>query len=1108
MSRLRCTLSRLAVCLFFAAAAYGQTVTISATDVSVSEGAGSVDFHVLRSGDTSGSTTATLVAVNGNAHNGDDYDFFPSTYETTVTFAPGETDKTLNVPILEDAQYEANEWFWITISNVSGGSAGQPVTLKVTIVDDDPPTGIGFSAAAYSASEGAGSVTLTLQRTGSTAGTSQVRWYPSPYSGASNGADFSAPVDGGTIVFGPGEAAKTLNITILQDSVFEGPEQFQILLELPVNASLDNNTTTVTINDDDPGPVVSFAQTTATVHEYQSPVTVALQRSGDTAGSTAVNWAVTSGSASTGLDFGDQTSTVTFGPGETSKNISVSIIDDNFPESTETFRILITVVAPVGTQVDGTKSDVTVSILDDESTGSYGFAQPDYSIAENGGSVSLTVVRTGATDGPGIINYQTIPGPCCGTAQAFSPDDFGNPTGQLSFAPGETAKTISIPIVNDTFHEPTEAFTVVLYGASGGQLGSASSSKVTILDDDPAPVIRFAASTFIVDEGQPAALEVIRSGNTAGTTTVDYSMISDTAIAALDFDTAETPIVFAPGETHKTILINTVDDALAEGTEMFRVRLLPGPGAAGVGVVFEGFNPVTVFIRDNEKSPELSVDDPVVLEGDAGTTKAIFTITLSGPFASPVLVFYQTSDVTAKAGVDYGGISGFVTFQPGETAKTVSVAVQGDLADEGDELFHLNIVNSLSCSCSSSATAACCSQPKVIKAFGTGTIRNDDASFSVADTGANEGDSGTNHAVFTVRLTAPLNTTATVDYRTAPGSAQPGSDYQSVSGTLVFAPGETSKKVSVPVLGDTVPEGNEVFGLRLENPVGAPIARGNAKCTILDNDAFFTLNSDLEYAVAGGRSLALDLYVPTSGGGPFPLIIWIHGDHWSDGSKTPSDAVRETQRGYALASIDYRSSDVAPFPAQIHDLKAALRWLHANAARFNLDPDRFAAWGTGAGGHLAALLGTSAGIPSLEDTAQGNAAESAAVQAVVDVAGPIDLLQWKPCGSDEVNPAVPHFLGCQIELCAEQAAAASPTTYITSDDPPFLIVHGAEDCVVQPSQSVAFRDALRSGHVSATLMVIEEAGHQGPGLDPADAQIDAFLDAILKSPAKRRSMGR
>ncbi len=157
---------------------------------------------------------------------------------------------------------------------------------------------------------------------------------------------------------------------------------------------------------------------------------------------------------------------------------------------------------------------------------------------------------------------------------------------------------------------------------------------------------------------------------------------------------------------------------------------------------------------------------------------------------------------------------------------------------------------------------------------------------------------------------------------------------------------------------------------------------------------------DLEYGKASGRAMLLDLYLPEKGDKPVPLIIWIHGGAWMGGSKDGSGpALRFTANGYAVAHIGYRLSQEAKFPAQIYDCKAAVRWLRANATKYNLDPNKFVAWGSSAGGHLVTLLGTSGGVAELEGN-DNDLKESSRVQAVVDWFGPTDFLRIGDAESD------------------------------------------------------------------------------------------------------------
>ena len=266
---------------------------------------------------------------------------------------------------------------------------------------------------------------------------------------------------------------------------------------------------------------------------------------------------------------------------------------------------------------------------------------------------------------------------------------------------------------------------------------------------------------------------------------------------------------------------------------------------------------------------------------------------------------------------------------------------------------------------------------------------------------------------------------------------------------------------------------------------------------------------DIEYARVGNKSLKLDLYLP-EGQGPFPLIIWVHGGGWTSGDKSlsaESPQFRQTTRGYAVASINYRLSQEAKFPAQIEDCKAAVRWLRAHATQYNLDPSRIAAWGSSAGGHLAALMGTSAGVSDLEGD-EGNLDYPSRVQAVVDWFGPIDLLKMSgdslsfPCNLIDHNSVFSPeslLIGCAIQTCPDKTERANPLNYVSADDPAFLIMHGTDDCLVGPTQSQRLYNALTAAGIEAGLKFIEGAGHGGSEFDNPENRklVDDFLDQHL-----------
>lgn len=260
------------------------------------------------------------------------------------------------------------------------------------------------------------------------------------------------------------------------------------------------------------------------------------------------------------------------------------------------------------------------------------------------------------------------------------------------------------------------------------------------------------------------------------------------------------------------------------------------------------------------------------------------------------------------------------------------------------------------------------------------------------------------------------------------------------------------------------------------------------------------VHKDLEYVKDGHERNKLDLYLPEKAEGPLPLIVWVHGGAWQGGGKENPPMLPMLTHGYAVASINYRFSQHAVFPAQIEDCKAAIRWLRANAKMYNLDPDRIGVAGASAGGHLVALLGTTAGVKELEGKG-GNLEQSSRVQAVVDLFGPTDLLQM---GHNGPGSPETKLIGGPPSENKEKAAKANPITYVSKESAPFLILHGDKDTTVPYSQSEFLVDALKKAGVEVTLKKVEGAGHAGPAFSSPENRklILEFFDKHLM-PAKK-----
>lgn len=291
----------------------------------------------------------------------------------------------------------------------------------------------------------------------------------------------------------------------------------------------------------------------------------------------------------------------------------------------------------------------------------------------------------------------------------------------------------------------------------------------------------------------------------------------------------------------------------------------------------------------------------------------------------------------------------------------------------------------------------------------------------------------------------------------------------------------------------------------------APSVGQAQNCQTYPNLTYATWNAE----DGSTQPLRLELLVPSGTSAPVPVLIWIHGGGWFSGSRLPipSGVSALCSRGYAVASVDYRLVPDAIWPAQLHDVKAAVRWLRAHADSYGLDPDRFASFGESAGGHLAAMLGTTSGLSSvtigrasvdLEGSVGDHLDESSRVQAVVDWYGAMDFLQMRfyPAISnhDAMGSPESRFVGGPIQKNPERAATANPISHVSPDDPPFLVMHGTIDDLIPFNQSELLVEALRQRGVPVSFVPVPDVGHGGGGFTTsANYQtVYSFLDARLR----------
>ena len=272
-----------------------------------------------------------------------------------------------------------------------------------------------------------------------------------------------------------------------------------------------------------------------------------------------------------------------------------------------------------------------------------------------------------------------------------------------------------------------------------------------------------------------------------------------------------------------------------------------------------------------------------------------------------------------------------------------------------------------------------------------------------------------------------------------------------------------------------------------------------AACAATPTQPGVTVLRNLVYAHASGRDLVLDLYLPPASAPapdlrPRPVIVFFHGGGWRVGDKSEVEkraAAIVGETGYALASVNYRLSQTAIFPAPIIDGKTAVRWVRANAARYNLDPRRVGAMGFSAGGHLAAMLGVTAGVAALEDPGMGNPRESSRVQAVCDVSGPVDLSIQTTSIIGKLS--VYGELGGTAPSKPDLVRLADPSLYVKAGDPPVLIIQGEKDGLVVTAHAQRLYAALKAKGVEATLDIVPGGGHVPYGDEQHRATREFFV---------------
>ncbi len=546
-----------------------------------------------------------------------------------------------------------------------------------------------------------------------------------------------------------------------------------------------------------------------------SNAAVAVRLSQPSAQEVRVNYQTAALTATDGQDFTSGSGTLVFAPGETSKDVNVPVNGDVLDELDES--VIINLTSPVNARLSDAAAKLTIVDNEQQPTISIN----DVSVAEGMSGTTQAVFTVSLSAPSGLVvhvDYSGAPGTATGGGV-----DYSLFPGTLFFAPGETTKTISVPVNGDRTYEPDETFFVNLSNPGDATIADGQ-GQGTILNDDPVPAITIFNATNTEPSGGSGgtANVLVRLANPSSLpVTVGYATADGTATAGSDYTAAAGTLTFAPGETDKTLTLTILDDSLDEAVEEFFVNLSNPSNAT----IEDG--QASVQILDND-GPAISINDISVTEGQGGRTLATFTLSLSAPSPQTIVVNARTANGTAVSNavpLDFQSANRPVLFNPGATTATFTVFVNGDFAIEPDETFFVNLTNP------QDATIA--------DAQGVCTIVNDDVTsvqFAATDISVNETAGSVQATVTRVGDTSGPFTATYGTFDSANASER--SDYTASFGTLRFAAGETSKTITVFITDDALVESPETFSIFLSGPDGSAVNQPFvANVTINSEDA-------------------------------------------------------------------------------------------------------------------------------------------------------------------------------------------------------------------------------------------------------------------------------
>lgn len=794
-----------------------DTPLLSVKDVSVLEGDSGVSFATfnVQVVPVSGvDVTVGYATSNGTAVAGADY----VATNGVLVITAGSTSATVRVQISGDTLYEGGvEKFFILLGNatnaviVSGGKA------VASIVEYDPPPQVWIGDCVIpEGDQGVTNAVFPLFLSVAAGLDIPVRFSTYDHT-AKAGLDYVATNGYATIPAGTTRGGVT--VAVIGDAQDEGSEEvFRLILDESPHAGISDAIANGTILDDDPAPLLSIGD--ATVLEggdgVRTPMRFELRLSAPSAFDVTAQCSTLAGTATAGLDYVSTNTIISIPAGQVSASVVVHAIGDLLSEGdSEMFSVALRSVANATLVGDGTGRGI---IIDDDRelpqiwVDDLTVVEPDSGTT----SVVMNVQLSAPATADVFVTYETSNG----TARAGS--DYAATNGTLVILAGETNETLTLTVhARVTGDANVEQFSVRLLSVTGAVKAKDTANCLIVNNDIPFLTINEVTLTE-GNNGVSMALFVINLSSPAvGEVRLWFDTLDGTAVAGLDYEAVSGPLVISPGGTSAYVPVMVIGDRMFEGeSEQFTLKISQAVNA----VILHDRADCTIM--EDEPPPRIWINDVTVLEGNAASTNAVFTVTLSEASAVDVTVDYSSAAGTARRSVDFFPDSGKFTIPAGLLTYTITIEVLGDTLDEADqETFFVNLTKAVNAIFTDSQGR--CS-----------ILDNDDVPFlSIAGVMQVEGTADLQYAVFPAWLSAPSGRDIVVNFGTSNGTAEAGTDYVFTQGQLSIVQGQTNGIITVPIVNDSVDEGDsEEFFVNLSSPVNTRLSVNQARGVIIDDD--------------------------------------------------------------------------------------------------------------------------------------------------------------------------------------------------------------------------------------------------------------------------------